>query len=112
MAEGGVDNSIRRNSKDEFTFVDARGQSRFGQQAVVRSIVEREDAFQNFRVVIETSKHRGAIVGKLGGNQAMSIALINGSGSEHGFSWQSFFLGELFLTRVLSYRELHRPPRR
>jgi hypothetical protein len=34
-----------------------------------------------------------AIVGELRGNQAMGIALIDGSGFEYGFSWQSFFLG-------------------
>ena len=90
MAKCRIDNSVRRNAEDQFPFVDSWRESRFRQQPIIRSIVQFENAFERLGIVGQASEDGGAAVSELRGNQAMGIALIDGSGSEHGFSYRSF----------------------
>lgn len=77
MAEGGVNNPVRRNAKNQLTNVRAWQLSRFSQQAIVGRIVEFEDVIENSVIIRQACKHGIAVIGKLGGDQAVRVSLVN-----------------------------------
>src|ERR1035438_6481359 len=85
-AEGCIDDSIRRNSKDQFPCIDSRQQSRFCQKAIICGVVEFKDSVQKVPVIREPGQHRGPALRVLRGNQSMRISLINWNGAWQGLS--------------------------
>src|SRR5580692_6965404 len=86
MTEGGVNNPIRRNAEDQLASVEAGGKLRFGQQTVVRGVVELKDSVQCVLVVSQASQHRSSAVGELRRDEAMSIPLIDCAEGQHSLA--------------------------
>src|ERR1700688_3148431 len=83
MAERCVDNPVQGDAKDKFASVNAGRKLRFRQQTVISGGVEFKDSVQSFLIVGEASEHRRATIGKLRGNKAVSVPLIDRTYDEH-----------------------------
>lgn len=77
MAERGVDDSVRRDAEHQFARVDSRQQFGFRQQTVVRCVIQFEDSREEFFVFREASQNGRATIGKLSGDQSMSVAPVD-----------------------------------
>src|SRR4051812_33588204 len=83
MAVRGVDNSVGWNAKDQFPLIDPWQQTRFRKQPVVGSVVEFEDTFERIGIIRQARQYGYTAIGKLGRNEPVRTALINGSNRKH-----------------------------
>jgi hypothetical protein len=83
MAVGGIDDAVGRNAKNQFPFIDTWQQTRFRKQPVVGSVIEFEDAFERVGIIRQTGQYGYTAISKLGGNEPVRTALINGSNRKH-----------------------------
>ena len=55
----------------------------FRKQPVVGSVIEFEDAFERVGIIRQTGQYGYTAISKLGGNEPVRTALINGSNRKH-----------------------------
>jgi len=83
MAVRGVDDAVGGNPKNQFPLVDPWQQTRFRKQPVVGSVVEFEDTFERIGIIRQARQYGYTAIGKLGRNEPVRTALINGSNRKH-----------------------------